>query len=349
MTRDRGRFGVAAVVLATLGCGDSSPREAGDGLGGIGSAGASAGTGGGPDSAGEVGDEAGDAADAADTGDEGDAADDGAPVFDLGATPDAGGAEEDCEPPDILVVLDRSQSMHKVPAGDTPPDDMGGYMSSRWWLALEALEQFVAEYQFGIRIGLELFPEQADGCVTLAERVGGQGAGNDGCFTSQLVLPPALMAFPDFDAVLDPMTTLLCNETPISQALGDAGPALEPLADGMHDQYAVLITDGGESCDGDPLGAAQQLVDDYGVRTWVVAFGDAALTTNHNGLNRLACAGQTAKDFPVPCVDDGFGHYDAADPAGPALYIAAEDGQALADAFAELAGDLCCGNACPPA
>ncbi len=269
------------------------------------------------------------------------------PFFDVGSMTSTSGPGEDCVPSDVLVVLDRSQSMHRTPAGDTPPNDMAGYMSSRWWIALEALDALWLQYDGGIALGLEMFPAPAAQCVTLAERIGGMGAGNNGCGSSELVFEPALSTMGQLEAALDPLTTVLCNETPIAAAIRDAEPVLQALAGPDHDQYAVLLTDGGESCDGDFTTRVQQLVANTGARVYVVAFGDTALTNAHNGLNRMACAGQTAVGFPAPCVDDGMGNYDAADPGGPALYIPAEDAMALSDAFAEIGGALCCGAACP--
>lgn len=273
---------------------------------------------------------------------------DGGPVFDVGTMADAPPGEE-CVPPDVLVVLDRSQSMHRTPAGDTPSNDMAGYQSSRWWIAIEALEAFAATFDGGIALGLELFPDASPmGCVTLPQRVGGQNATDDGCNTSELLFAPALGTAAQFDAQLDPLTTLMCNQTPISTAIANAGPVLAGLAAPDHEQYVILLTDGGESCGGDYTARVQELVASTGARVYVVAFGDTALTDEHEGLNRMACAGQTAVGFPAPCVDDGMGNYDAADPAGATLYIPAEDGQALVDAFDGIAGALCCGAGCPP-
>jgi hypothetical protein len=269
------------------------------------------------------------------------------PVFDVGTMVD-GSPGKDCVPPDVLVVLDRSQSMHRTPAGDTPTNDMAGYQSSRWWIAIEALEAFSVTFEAGIALGLELFPDSSPvGCVTLPERVAGTGATDKGCNTSELIFAPALGTAVDFDMALDPLTTLMCNQTPISTAIENAGPVLAGLAGPDHEQFVILLTDGGESCGGDFTARVQELVASTGALVYVVAFGDTALTDENDGLNRMACAGQTALGFPAPCVDDGMGNYDAADPAGPPLYIPAEDGQALVDAFDEIATALCCGASCP--
>jgi hypothetical protein len=272
----------------------------------------------------------------------------GGPQPDAGSGADGVGTGDACVPADVLVVLDRSQSMHREPAGDTPANDMAGYEASRWWIALETLQAFVVEFESGLNIGLDLFPAPSGDCVTLPQRIGGTSASGDNCGTSEPLITPAPDTAMAFAGALDPLTTLLCNQTPISTAIDDAGPVLAPLATGDHEQFVILVTDGGESCDGDFTGSVQGLVRDVGAKVYVVAFGDTAMTTAHDGLNRMACAGQTAVDFPNPCTDDGMGNWDATDPAGPALYIAAEDGQALADAFFDIAVQLCCGGSCPP-
>lgn len=271
-------------------------------------------------------------------------------AFDLGASPDAGAGGE-CDPPDVLIVLDRSQSMHRLPDGGTPPDNAAGHMLSRWWLALDALDAFAVTFEGGLRIGLTLFPrDPGAGCVDLATRIGGTSASNDGCMgmATEALLAPALGAAAAVDAALDPPTTLLCNETPIDKAVAETTPVLLAAAVPDREQFVILVSDGGESCDGMPTTRVQELVAATGAKVYVVAFGNSFMTNDHGTLNDMACAGQTADGFPVPCVDDGAGNYTAADPNGATLYIAAEDGMALVDAFNDIATELCCGDACPP-
>ena len=271
-------------------------------------------------------------------------------VFDLGASPDAG-MPDDCEPPDVVIVLDRSQSMHRLPDGETPPDNAAGHMMSRWWLAIEALEAFAVVFENGLRIGLTLFPRDPGmGCVDLATRIGGTNASNDGCMgmATEQLLAPALGAAAPLDAALDPLGTLLCNQTPIDKAIAEITPVLMAAAVPEREQFVILVSDGGESCDGMPTIRVQELVAATGAKLYVVAFGNSFLTDDHGTLNDMACAGQTAVGFPAPCVADGMGNYVAADPAGATLYIVAEDGMSLTEAFNEIAGDLCCGEACPP-
>jgi hypothetical protein len=111
----------------------------------------------------------------------------------------------------------------------------------------------------------------------------------------------------------------------------------------------VLVTDGKEKCGGNPVGRAQQLAQ-TGVSTWVIGFGNLPPDSiSHQTLNQIACAGLTATGFMASCADDGLGNFVPVDPSGAALYLPAEDGEALADALSQqIAGNLCCGSACPP-
>jgi hypothetical protein len=146
---------------------------------------------------------------------------------------------------------------------------------------------------------------------------------------------------------LDHETTRLCDTTPVGHAIESAVPILEAVADPEREQFVVLVTDGNETCDSTPVGAIQLLAA-AGVRVHAVGFGDILQTPGHGRLNRMACAGRTALGFPAPCVADDDGNYDAADPEGDAVYLAAEDADALDEAFATITAELCCGSVCVP-
>ena len=159
---------------------------------------------------------------------------------------------------------------------------------------------------------------------------------NPACEGGELVVSPVTGAAASFDLALVPETTLLCKTTPIERAVQTASGALEVLAEPDRAQFAMVVTDGRETCDGDAA-AAIQLLASSGVLVYTVAFGDFAAPKEHRALNHMACAGRTALDFPEPCVDDGAGSWVAANPGGPALYLAAEDGPALAASMVSIA------------
>jgi hypothetical protein len=111
----------------------------------------------------------------------------------------------------------------------------------------------------------------------------------------------------------------------------------------------MLVTDGADfyaSCPNpDPLIVLQNL-DMNGIKTFIVGFGAQDATTNGVNpplLNRMACAGHTAKDFATNCKAVPGG-YDAVDPDnGPRLYYDASNASELSTALAGVAGQLCCG------
>src|SRR6185436_13017075 len=100
-----------------------------------------------------------------------------------------------CEPPDLLIVLDRTMSMHKRPDGSIPPDTAAGHAESKWYLAVNAVEQVsAAPADNGLRFGLELFPRDPGGgvCVTLSQKIQGLSATNPSCEQGEVVVVPAL-------------------------------------------------------------------------------------------------------------------------------------------------------------
>lgn len=272
--------------------------------------------------------------------------------FDLGDADEATGEVEACPPPDLLLVLDRSYSMHQMPDGESPPDTNDGYESSKWFLVIDALEGFMQAYGDAVHFGLELFPAvvQVGSCASMPSVVGHTQDNDDWICTAEVLTAPAEGAAELIAAELDPFGTPLCKGTPIQIAVDLAAQTLADTAMGQ-EQYAVLLTDGKERCAGNPIGAVQQL-HTAGIRTFVIGFGDThSEPEGHMTLNHLACAGGTAPDFPVGCHDDGFGNFtaDAADDIGVTLYLAAEDAQTLATVLEQqIAGNICCGSACPP-
>jgi hypothetical protein len=178
---------VLLVALGSLACGDGQGRPGGDTATGVtASTGDDAtGTGSGDGSSGSEGSGSGSASATAENGD------------------------PQCPSPDVLVVLDRTQSMHRTPAGDTPPNDAAGQMSSKWWLAISAIETFTSKFESVVRFGRELFPlDPGDGtCVTLIERLDGTTATNPDCQDRQLLVFPTPQTADAIAQALDPLTT----------------------------------------------------------------------------------------------------------------------------------------------
>lgn len=258
----------------------------------------------------------------------------------------SGGAS--CEPPDAIIALDRTLTMHKTPNGGEPTD-APDYQSSKFFQAITAIEKLVAAPTDGtIRFGLDLWPKESPGCVTLAEKITGTMGTNAACEDGEIVVEPALGAGAAIASKLDPATTKICFSTPTGQGLLTASGWLGAHKVAGRAQYIILVTDGADwdqSCPTpDPLAVTQQLAGS-GIKTFVVGFSaQGDLMPGAVGaafLNDMACAGQTAPGFPAPCMMTANG-WVSKDPQGAALYLAAGDAAALDTALHSVAVEVCC-------
>jgi hypothetical protein len=279
--------------------------------------------------------------------------DGGIGLFGDGAGRDAG---PHCVAPQMLIVLDHTDSMADEPSGKRPPNTTAGQMLSKWWLATQAIKAVVAPPQDqSIAFGLELFPldpQTVDAgagmgaCATLSQLLSGMASTNKSCQPAEIPIPPAIGTGASITTLLDPQTLRLCVSTPIALALGTAQAELKSIAQTGVAQYLLLVTDGGETCKGDVTGATQQLAAG-GIKTFVVGFGglDAgAAGVNVPLLDDIACAGMTAPGFPAGCTKGANG-YTAASTSGPPLFYSAEDGASLQAALQKVTSSVCCGCA----
>lgn len=273
-----------------------------------------------------------------------------ASVVDAGGRPDAA---IDCVPPDVLIALDRTLTMHRTAAGVTPDDTPAGHATSKWSMAISGIKQLTAPPLDGtIRFGLELWPKQSPGCITLAQRIQGVNATNASCEGPEVVIEPALSTGAAISSLLDPETTKICTSTPTGDALLGAKADLLNRRDGGRDQFVALVTDGADwdfSCPTpNPLSVVDGLAD-AGISTLIVGFSAEASVQNGVGaafLNDMACAGGTAKGFPQVCAQDSNGHYRAKNPdaGGPdALFYTATNSAELVTALQTFAKTICCG------
>lgn len=319
---------IPAVLWAAASCSASSSEEASGGTGT--STGTGSGAGGGSASASGAG-QGGDF------------------IIDGGSPdgqPSGGGA---CDPPDMMITLDRTLTMHFTPEG-VNPTDAPGYASSKWHQAITAIEKLASPpMDQSIRFGLELWPRESEGCITLAERIEDtKQATNASCEDGEVLVEPSLASGAKIQGSLDPATTKICLSTPTGKALLTGSDYLASHAVPGRGQYILLVTDGADwdqSCpDPNPLAVTQKLAA-AGINTFVVGF----FATGSGGpsgvgvsfLNDMACAGHTAKGFPGTCKAMGDG-YVAADPGGPTLYLAAGDGNELSVALQGIAAEVCC-------
>lgn len=154
-----------------------------------------------------------------------------------GRSCEADGCAGACTRPEVLVLLDRSSSME----------------GARWQQVSAALSRWAGEVDPVVRLGLRVFP--GSGCD--AGEIVPIGRGN------AAVLDQALAEMPSPDAA-----------TPIAAALSGLAPA---FGDPDEAQYALLITDGSETCaePADALAAVRALRAE-GVRTAIVGVGNGA-------------------------------------------------------------------------
>ena len=278
-----------------------------------------------------------------------DAADDevdAAPVSTLDAgtlAPDL--APATCDPPDVLIVLDRTVSMRRTPSGGLPSNTVGGRAQSKWGLAVNAVHQLTAAPTDGtVRFGLELFPKNPGGgqCKTLPQILSGISPTNSYCQSGEVLTPPELSIGSTIDTELTQDNTPLCASTPIGAALDSAANQLMATSAAGHTQFIVLVSDGRENCGTGPVNAIAQAAQD-GVLTHVIGFGADLDAVNVQLLNAMACAGQTAKDFATSCVMSGTTYVPVQPNSTVPLYYDARDGTALQTQLNTVTGQLCCG------
>jgi len=249
-----------------------------------------------------------------------------------------------CEIPEVLIVLDRSASMHKTPGGTEPPNTVDGRNKTKWALAIGAVKTITAApIDATVRFGLELFPRDPGGdkCKTVSQILNHVPLTNPSCQQGEIVIAPDLNTGDDISSSLTVNGTPLCFSTPISAAVDTAITQLASTASAGRPQHIVLISDGGESCNTDPAEAIGRAAA-AGIKTHVVGFA-CLESDNITRLNAMACAGQTAIDFATNCKLDGT-NYVPVDPTSTTpLYRDAADGATLQTELMSVAGGLCCG------
>ena len=269
--------------------------------------------------------------------------------------PDAAPAVIDCDqPPQLMIVLDRSGSFARRPDGTLPPNTADGKKQTRWHIAITAIESTAAALENEIQFGLALFPYDPDGAggrdcsnldTWLAQYLPPES--NDlSCQHGEVKVSPAAMNAAAVDQAIDRDTTGLCSFTPIGAGLAAAKDELTSIADAETEQYAILITDGADTCDGDAgyttdsLATADAMAA-AGIDLYVVGFDGTGEDLEPAHLNDLACAGHTAPDFATNCqqVGDSFRAVAAPNP-GRLYYLATELGS-LQAALMAISADVC--------
>jgi hypothetical protein len=166
-------------------------------------------------------------------------------------------------PPDVLILLDHSGSMGALVDGQ-----------SKWSHATSSVNKLVTAYPGELRFGLMLLPGPGGSCNGGVVDV---AIGDDTATAISAVLS----------------MTPTGGGTPIAASLINASSALSAKSG-----FVLLVTDGGESCGGDPVSEVK-LLNNGGIKTYVVGFGGAVDSTQ---LGAMAVAGGTAQYYQAPDV-----------------------------------------------
>ncbi len=199
-------------------------------------------------------------------------------------TPAAAQANQ-CEEPNVLVALDRSGSMLE---------------DGKWNQAVDAITQLTRTFEFRIRFGLLAFPWGGRCDVSAPGAVlAGVAPLNGPAIRDQLA-----RAFPQQS-----------NKTPIGGAIDASVNYYFQLQDPNRRSFIVLITDGMETCNGNPVRSAQNAFQGAGLPVYVIGFGRGV---DQRILNQMAEVGGTQRAYQAN--------------NGPDLFAALE---AIADAASE--------------
>jgi hypothetical protein len=224
---------------------------------------------------------------------------------DAGPAPTCGGQEEVVEfvevlqPPDMLVVLDRSDSMSESPDGNPWGDP------TKWDVMEDALINLTTAHDDDVRFGLSVFPTD----------------GSCGVSGAAVVMPGDNTA----STINQELNNLSPNGlTPAHLALEAALGTYQSLPSNPVGQYVLFATDGMPNCgdDGEDIDArVVQAIEDLaaaGIKTYVLGFG-STVGSNSSVLNSAALAGGVPR------------------PNGPPHYYYADDASNLSDILGGIA------------
>ena len=166
----------------------------------------------------------------------------------------------DCEQPNVLFVLDYSGSMTN---------------NNKWNQAIEALTQVTVAFDARLRFGLMHFPTNGDCAVD----------------NSSLWSPVEMTGGAAVRQSLQGRSP--AGNTPLARAINRAAEYYDQLNDQNRKNIIVLITDGIESCGGDPVGACRDAFS-RNYPTYVIGFGNGV---NGNALRDMAQAGGTQQNY----------------------------------------------------
>jgi Ca-activated chloride channel family protein len=157
-------------------------------------------------------------------------------------------AAKDCtDSPIALVILDRSGSMGSQGSVSA--------IKSKWQIAKEAVDSMTTNFSHALMFGLSLFPKPSGGS----------------CTAGVVEVQPAINSNPTIMTKL--ASTGPGGSTPIGSTLSGLLPWLQTSKQQTgKEHYVILITDGTETCSGDPIAAATA-IGQAGIDLYVIGFG----------------------------------------------------------------------------
>jgi Mg-chelatase subunit ChlD len=169
-----------------------------------------------------------------------------------------------CEEPNVVIILDRSGSMLE---------------GNKWGQALNAVRRLTSGFEDRIRFGLLVFPFNGQCSVWL----------DDGALRAP-VLPR------NSDNIMTQLGRVgpeRSNKTPLGGGVAQGQIYLATLDDRIRRNFLVVITDGMETCNGNPINSAQNAAI-AGYPVFVIGFGSGV---DGNVLNQMATVGGTERAY----------------------------------------------------
>jgi len=109
---------------------------------------------------------------------------------------------------------------------------------------------------------------------------------NSGCKSTKLLLEPANN---DLEKVINISSKINpSGKTPLAQSIKTAGETLKNIDKKIN---IIIISDGVETCGGDPVSEARKLKNDYGIKATIYVVGYSVDNETKSQLQRLAIAG----------------------------------------------------------
>jgi hypothetical protein len=235
---------------------------------------------------------------------------DGGSTNDDGGSDNCGAQEEEIQiinqgdPPDLLIVLDRSGSMD-----GTIPTFPPTTLESKWSVMKTALDQVTAQWDDNIRFGLAMFPTGEMCGVSPGTAVPIELGQNASVVEAMTINEPA-------------------GQTPAQFGLAEALATYNSLPVNPAGRYVLFATDGEPNCsenaEDDTVAAVTNLANE-GIKTFVLGFGLP--------LGPLG-------DVIYPLLNDAAEAGGVPRPGGPPHYYRASNAMELQNALQEIAGGI---------